>query len=237
MSAPQDSFWRCRTFDNFSWHTDCLWRAARDADGGAVVDTTQGRFTFDFIIFATGFEIDLSARPELAAFAHAIALWRDRFTPPAGEDSEVLAIYPYLGSAFEFTEREPGTAPFLYRLHNYTFGATPSLGITGAAITGLRYGVPRLVHGLVGALFREDAADHYRDLQAYSVPDLKTFESPSAWIERLASEALDACRPIDAIDQVLLSGAFAGGPRLQYSDDAAVSPPATGAVRAAEIGG
>jgi hypothetical protein len=121
----------------------------------------------------------------------------------------------------------PGTAPFLSRLHNYTFGATPSLGITGAAITGLRYGVPRLVHGLVGALFREDAADHYRDLQIYSVPDLETLESPSAWIDRLAADALDACRPIDEIDQVLLTGAFAGGPALQCSDDVAVSPPPT----------
>ena len=62
---------------------------------------------------------------------HHIALWRDRFTPPPGEESDLLARHPYLGSAFEFTEREPGTAPFLSRLHNFTFGAMPSLGLTG----------------------------------------------------------------------------------------------------------
>jgi cation diffusion facilitator CzcD-associated flavoprotein CzcO len=236
MSAPQDSFWRCRRFENFAWHTDCAWFAAREGDGGAVVETSRGRFTFDFIIFATGFETDLAARPELAGFAHAIALWRDRFTPPEGEDSALLASHPYLGPAFEFIERVPGTAPFLSRLHNYTFGATPSLGITGAAITGLRYGVPRLVHGLVGALFREDAADHYRDLQTYSVPDLKTLESPSAWIDRLAADALDACGPIDEIDQVLLTEVFAGGPALQCSDDVGISPPVTGSVRPTAIG-
>ena len=84
----------------------------------------------------------------------------------------MLARHPYLGTAFEFTEREPGTAPFLGRLHNFTFGAMPSLGLTGAAITGMKYGVPRLVNGLVRDLFREDAAEYYRDLLAYAVPGI-----------------------------------------------------------------
>src|SRR5262249_36748784 len=97
-----------------------------------------GTLTFDFIIFATGVETDLSARRELAPIVHHIALWRDRFTPPPGEESDLLARHPYLGTAFEFMEREPGTAPFLGRLHNFTFGAMPSLGLTGAAIPGMR---------------------------------------------------------------------------------------------------
>ena len=88
-------------------------------------------------------------------------------------------------------EREPGTAPFLSRLHNFTFGATPSLGLTGAAIIGMKYGVPRLVSGLVRDLFREDAAAYYRDLVAFAVPELETLESAFEWIGRLGAEALD----------------------------------------------
>ena len=125
---PQDSFWRCRKFENFAWHANCAWHKVRDEGDVATVETKAGNFTFDFIIFATGADTDLSSRPELAPIVRHIALWRDRFTPPPGEESDVLAKYPYLGAAFEFMEREPGSAPFLSRLHNFTYGATPSHG-------------------------------------------------------------------------------------------------------------
>src|SRR3954447_11142288 len=131
VPPTQDTFWRCRSFENFAWHADCAWKSVREEAGVAKVETEAGTFAFDFIIFGTGVETDLSARPELAPIVHHIALWRDRFTPPPGEESELLARHPYLGAAFEFTEREPGAAPFLSRLHNFTFGAMPSLGLTG----------------------------------------------------------------------------------------------------------
>jgi cation diffusion facilitator CzcD-associated flavoprotein CzcO len=188
---PQDAFWRCRKFENFAWHANCAWQSVREERDAAAVETQAGIFTFDFIIFATGTETNLSARSELTPIVHHIALWRDRFTPPTGEESDLLASHPYLGSAFEFVERKPGTAPFLGRLHNLTFGATPSLGLTGAAIIGMKYGIPRLVNGLVRDLFREDAATYYRDLLAYAVPELETLESAFAWIDRLGAEALD----------------------------------------------
>jgi cation diffusion facilitator CzcD-associated flavoprotein CzcO len=187
---PQDAFWRCRKFENFKWHANCAWRSVRDEGNAAVVETEAGRFTFDFIIFATGAVADLSARPELAPIVHHIALWRDRFTPPPGEESDALAKHPYLGPAFEFMEREPRTAPFLSRLHNFTYGAMPSLGLTGAAILGMKYGVPRLVCGLVRDLFLEDAPEHYRELLDFKVPELETLDSAYDWIAGLGSEAL-----------------------------------------------
>jgi FAD-dependent urate hydroxylase len=190
VPPPQDAFWRCRRFDNFRWHANCAWRAVREQGHAAVVESDAGSFTFDFIIFATGFSTDLSARRELAPIVHHIALWRDRFAPPAGEESDLLARHPYLGPAFEFTERTLGTAPFLSRLHDFTLGAMPSAGLTGAAIPGMRYGVPRLVNGIARDLFREDAAELYQDLLAYDVPELETLESASAWIDGLAAEAL-----------------------------------------------
>jgi FAD-dependent urate hydroxylase len=190
MPPPQETFWRCRKFDSFAWHTNCRWRAVRYDGKAATVETERDSFTFDFIIFATGFETDLAARPELAPIVRDIALWHDKFTPPPGEESDLLARHPYLGGAFQFTERQPGSAPYLGRLHNYTFGAMPSVGLTGGAITGIKYGVRRLVSGLVRDLFREDVAHHYRDLLAYSDQELESLEAPLAWIDRLASEAI-----------------------------------------------
>jgi cation diffusion facilitator CzcD-associated flavoprotein CzcO len=209
MPPPQAAFWRCRRFENFAWHAKCSWRSIRDDGMTAAVETETGTFVFDFIIFATGFTIDLSTRPELAPIVHQIALWRDRFTPPPGEESQLVASHPYLGTAFEFTERQAGTAPYLSRLHNFTFAAMPSLGLTGAAIPGLRYGIPRLVNGLVRDLFREDAAAYYQDLRAYAEPELRTLETGFAWIDRLAAEAIsDAQDLIDQLDEPLLSRAL-----------------------------
>jgi FAD-dependent urate hydroxylase len=218
VPPPQDSFWRCRKFENFAWHGNCAWHSIREEEGVAVVESESGSFRFDFIIFATGITTDLSARAELAPIIDRIALWRDRFTPPPGEESDVLAQYPYLGTAFEFQERQPGTAPFLARLHNFTFGATLSLGVTGAAITGMKYGVPRLVNGLVRDLFREDSMAHYRNLLAYAVPELQTLESASAWIERLA--AISGAKPTDFLEQAGIADALLGELALQEANDA-----------------
>jgi FAD-dependent urate hydroxylase len=223
VPPTQDTFWRCRRFENFVWHPNCAWHSVRDSGGVARVETEAGTFTFDFIIFATGVETDLSARTELAPIVHQIALWRDRFTPPPGEESDLLARHPYLGTAFEFMEREPGTAPFLGRLHNFTFGAMPSLGLTGAAIPGMRYGVRRLVNGLARDLFREDAAAYYRDLLAYAAPELETLETAVAWVERFASDAVDARGLIDDLDPALLAKAFRGGLTSQNPDDQVAS--------------
>ncbi len=202
IPPPQDSFWRCRKFKNFAWHCNCAWRSIRAEGEEVVVETNAGSLRFDFVIFATGIEINLSRRAELAPIAHEIALWRHRFNPPAGEESDLLATYPYLGTAFEFMEREPNTAPYLRRLHNFNFGATVSLGITGAAITGMKYGVPRLVNGLVRDLFREDAAQHYQALVAYDVAELETLDSPFAWIDRLSAEALSVRGLVEPRQQV-----------------------------------
>ena len=76
------------------------------------------------------------------------------------------------------------------RLHDFTLGAMPSAGLTGAAITGMRYGVPRLVNGLARDLFREDAADLYQDLLAFDWAELRTLESATDWIDGVAAKAL-----------------------------------------------
>jgi len=201
VPPTQDAFWRCREFENFAWHPDCGWSFIDEACGIARVQSSNRRFEFDFMIFASGVEADLSARPELALFFEQIALWRDRFTPPSGEESEALARYPYLGQAFEFTERHRGTAPFLRGLHNFTFGAMLSHGISGAAITGIKYGVRRLVNGIARDLFCEESATYYRDLLSYQTPELRTLDSAFVWLSQLGSDATDFESFANQLDQ------------------------------------
>jgi FAD-dependent urate hydroxylase len=219
VPPTQDTFWRCRSFENFAWHANCAWKSVREEADVARVETEAGTFAFDFIIFGTGVETDLSARPELAQIVHHIALWRDRFTSPPGEESELLAKHPYLGAAFEFTEREPGAAPFLCRLHNFTFGAMPSLGLTGAAIPGTKYGLRRLVDGLARDLFREDSSAYYQDLLSYAEPELETLESAVTWIDRFVSDVISPKSFMDRLDPTVLAKASRGHPASRNPDD------------------
>ncbi len=173
---PQDTFWRCRKHPNFAYHTGCKWNSVAMAGEEIVVETPIGEMRFDFLIVGTGFEADLRLRPELAAIAGNIATWADRFTPPEGEESALLSSHPYLGDAFQFTEREAGTAPYLANIHNFTFGATPSMGLSGASISGMKYAVRRLVAGLARDLYVADAQTHLESLLAYETPELVSTE-------------------------------------------------------------
>lgn len=175
---PQDTFWRCRKHANFAYHTGCPWNSVAMQGEEIVVGTPLGDLRFDFVIIGTGFEIDLRLRPELAAIAGSIATWGDRFSPPLGEESALLSSHPYLGDAFQFTERVPGTAPYLANIHNFTFGATPSMGLSGASISGMKYGVRRLVAGLARDLYVADAPTHLDSLLAYVTPELVNIEHP-----------------------------------------------------------
>jgi cation diffusion facilitator CzcD-associated flavoprotein CzcO len=165
---PADTYKRATQNAGFHLHPGTGWKAL-EARGDTVVITTSaqgqtGTVECDFVIAGTGFITDLAARPELKLVEPHIARWADRYTPPASERHDDLARHPYLGPGFEFTEREPGRAPYLRTLHNYTFGGLLSLGFGGASISGMKYSIPRLVSGVTGSLFVEDAAVHYESL-------------------------------------------------------------------------
>ncbi|GBQ16021.1 NAD(P)-binding domain-containing protein [Swaminathania salitolerans] len=171
---PQDTFWRCSRHDGFSFHGDTPWNDARCEDDTVIVETPHGPMTFDYVILGTGFVVDFTQRPETAPFADNIALWGDRFQAPAGEESVVLDSYPYLGKRSEFLPRDPSRsdAPMLAAIHNFTFAATPSMGLSGASISGMRFGVDRLARSIACALFVEDGEAHLESLLSYDTEEL-----------------------------------------------------------------
>ena len=147
----------------------------RDWSGGQdiEIETAAGEtLRADFLIVAVGFEIDFHRRRELAAFADLLAQWRDRLTIPAGEERSVVATYPYLGSTFEFLEKVPVLRPILAASETLPTGSMVSMGLSGAAISGLKYAVPRLVFGITRSLFVEDAAKRYDPSRATRSPEL-----------------------------------------------------------------
>jgi hypothetical protein len=112
---PQDTFWRCRKHANCTDDDVCPghpWKSRRTR----LSRDDAGDMRFHFLIDGTGYAIDLRLRPELSAIADKIAIWADRFTPPADEES--AAVGPSLSwRRLPFTERVAGTAPYLANIH------------------------------------------------------------------------------------------------------------------------
>jgi cation diffusion facilitator CzcD-associated flavoprotein CzcO len=171
---PRDTFKRAQELPGFQLLPDtqrfsCTTPGDRDH---IRIATNHGAYQADFLIVGTGFVTDLKLRPELALLESEIARWSERYDPPAAEAHEDLARHPYLGSHFQFTERIAGSAPYLGNLFNFTFGGLLSLGFGGASISGMKYAIARLVHGLTRSLFLEDAEHHYQGLCNFAEREL-----------------------------------------------------------------
>jgi cation diffusion facilitator CzcD-associated flavoprotein CzcO len=172
---PQETLWRCTSHSNFRLRTQSAWLEARVEDGVMRVTTPQEILDFDFLIFGTGAVNDLTARPELKSFVSDIALWGDRFSPALDEEDEALACSPYLGKGFEFIEKHPGQAPLLKNIHNFNFGATTSQGLSASSISGMKYGLRRLIPAVTRDLFVADADWQLQALANYSDPEISSF--------------------------------------------------------------
>lgn len=158
--APVWSMERINRFSNVVFHPGEGWAATRMSGSGVEVTTAKGRYDFDMLILGTGIVVDLDLRPELATFHGKIATWGDRYAAPAGEECPPLEKYPYLGTGAQLTERLPGSAPALNDIHIFNWGATASMGISSSSITGMKFGLNRLIAGITGDFYRQLADSH-----------------------------------------------------------------------------
>ena len=166
---PVDTYARVRRFPNFRIEVGAPWTGAQIAGDTVRIETPRGAFEADYLICCTGIDIDFAQRPELAPFADRILTWGDRYRPPPDETDTRLARYPYLAPEGHFLEKEPGTAPLLSHIFDFTIGATMSFGPSGCSINAMKIAVPRLVAGITRGLFREDIEHHWESLAAYDV--------------------------------------------------------------------
>lgn len=168
---PADTLARARGYPGFELHPGSPWTGARVVDHRVEVVTPKGTDRFDYLILGTGFVTDLSLRPELSGIATDIALWKDRFVPPEGQEFDDLGFYPYLGPAGEFVPKDITRTPWVSSVFCYTYAGLPSLGFAGAFISGLKYSLPKLIDGITAQLYRDEADHFYRTLEAYDVKE------------------------------------------------------------------
>lgn len=188
LPAPQDAYNRLSGLPGASIRQNAAWKdVALVNDSGfeeiEILTESGDTFRADFLIVAIGFINNLALRPELSKIAAHIALWEDRYAPPSGEGNPQIASHPYLDRHFAFVEKTPGEAPYLGRVYNFTYSALVSMGLSGSAISGFKYAVPRLVQGLTQSLFLEDADKIYKEYKSYAEPEmtgLVPFRNPAA---------------------------------------------------------
>ncbi|MDB5893265.1 MAG: FAD-dependent oxidoreductase [Rhodoferax sp.] len=173
VPPPHGSTLRVSRFENAHFHFGAaVSDAALRSDGALRLDTAKGPLAADFVIFCTGFRLDWRQRPEFAAIAPSVRLWQDRYQPVAGEEDAELAMSPDLGPLFEFQQKQPGACPGLERVHCFCYPSALSHGAVAGDIPQISDGARRLAQGLAGALFTEDAAQHYAAMESYAEPEL-----------------------------------------------------------------
>ena len=154
-------------------------------DGTVHLDTNQGPLCTDAVIFSTGFRTNWSLRPEFAAIAPHVRVWKDRYTPPPGEEDAELADSPDLGDLFEFQAKSPEACPGLERVHCFNYAGALSQGAGAGDIPQISDGAQRLARGIAARLLAEDVAFHYDALTRYAEPELQGDEWTPAAFPRL----------------------------------------------------
>jgi FAD-dependent urate hydroxylase len=170
-TPPADAIERVLRFPNFRLHLAAPWLSAREEAGRIVAQAANGEFDYDFAIAGTGYFVDPGVRPELADFAHHILLWRDRHSPPAGEEDEYLAAHPYLGTGHEYLEKVPGKAPFLKDIHVQNPAGFVSFGVPVGDVPSMKRGLPAVAARISRDLFFADFPAHQQRLSGDVAPE------------------------------------------------------------------
>jgi cation diffusion facilitator CzcD-associated flavoprotein CzcO len=177
---PTNETFECAaSHPGFKLHLGSPWLDVQYEAEKAVVTTPQGKFTFDFLIIATGLVTDPSLRPELKLFERHIARWADYYNAPAEIANHMLDAHPYLGPGFTFTCRDKKDPKLLHGLFAFNYSALVSCGITASALSGMRYGIPRLVSAVADQLFSDNREEILKNFYSYNEA-----EFVGEWTER-----------------------------------------------------
>ncbi len=151
-----DAIERAVKFPNFHLHLAAPWTNATERDGQAETSIGDMTYRLDYLIAGTGYAGDLAARAELRDFDGQILRWRDRYTPPAGEQDEALGAYPYLGAGHELIEKTPSAAPMLRHIHVQNPSGFVSFGLPIGDVPCMKRDIPVITARISADLFAAD---------------------------------------------------------------------------------
>jgi cation diffusion facilitator CzcD-associated flavoprotein CzcO len=171
--APHNSTLRVSRHANAYFHFGCgITKIRREANELHIATVKGKTFVADYLILATGFDIDVFAVSELSLYARHIATWGERYPPPPGLVDDELGRFPFLGDAFEFLPLGKEAPAGLCDIHCFNHAASLSLGKVSGDIPAISVGANWLVEGIASDLFAQDVEKHWQYLKDYSKPEL-----------------------------------------------------------------
>lgn len=141
------------------------------------VHSNHGTASYDFLVAATGYEVNLSYRPELNQITPHILLWKDHVPQHLLQEFPQLKDFPYLGPHFQFLKATPAS-PSLKNIYCFNYGAFLSHGHLTGDIIGINYGATRLAKGIAADFFLENACDYLEKIKKWETPDFNISDYP-----------------------------------------------------------
>jgi cation diffusion facilitator CzcD-associated flavoprotein CzcO len=169
---PKPTLRRVAALPQIKVHAGVGWQSVAPAGGQVAIAADDGALVADHLILGTGYVLDPAARPEIAEHGHLIRTWRDVFEPPEADRNHVMLNAHFLGANFEILEKKAGSAPWLNRVFNFSRGAQTSMGVMPIGLSGIKFGLPRLVQGVTRTLFTEDAEVYFDAVKCWQASDL-----------------------------------------------------------------
>lgn len=171
---PFESLDRINKYDNFTALTNIEITDLQIQEGKVHLKTNQRALLADYIVLATGFDMDGKRQPELGNILKDICLWEDihHDIPTA------LGKYPYLGKHYQFLEKKIDSAPYLKNIYCFNYGATLTHGLTSNDIPDISVGALRLAEGITSDFFTHDWQHYARRFQDYAVEEFKNSNYP-----------------------------------------------------------
>ena len=166
-----DTFARAAAYPGFRLHLGAPLAGVREEDGGVAIDTPGGRFHVDYLIVCTGLVSDPALRPELRLVEPHILRWGDVYRAPADIADPMLDRHPYMTPGFSFMSRDEEGREKLRGIFSFNYGALVSNGITASALSGMKYGIPRIVSAIADELFLDEREAILGRYYAYEEPE------------------------------------------------------------------
>jgi len=166
-----DTFNRASSWSGFHLHLSSPWVKVTEKGKQAEIITPKGTYLFDFLFISTGLLTDPKLRPELRLIQKHITRWKDRYAAPAEIAAPTLDAHPYLSPGFAFISRDKEGEPLLHGIYSFNYAALISCGLSASALSGMRYGIPRIVTAITDELFLDDKDANLKDFYEYDVEE------------------------------------------------------------------
>ncbi|MER2061171.1 MAG: NAD(P)-binding domain-containing protein, partial [Niallia sp.] len=166
-----DTFNRASSWSGFHLHLGSPWVKVLEKEDQAEITTPKGTYLFDFLFISTGLITDPKLRPELRLVEKHITRWKDRYDAPEEIASPTLDAHPYLSLGFSFISQDEEGEALLHGIYSFNYAALISCGLSASALSGMKYGIPRIVSAVTDELFLDDKEENLKDFFEYDVEE------------------------------------------------------------------